>query len=95
MSRRRSWFEENFGPPISDVRNKLIEEAWFGRHPGEARSGRSVEPEEEWDPVLAAKLFPDKINDKLFLHVLELDDLRSTRQPEPDRSRDLDIDIDR
>jgi len=29
----RDWFAEAFGGAVSDIRQKLIDEAWFGRHP--------------------------------------------------------------
>lgn len=34
----RDWFTQAFGGAVSDVRAKLIDEAWFGRHSAERTS---------------------------------------------------------
>lgn len=39
----RDWFAEAFGSAVSDIRQKLIDEAWFGRRPvspADSREGR-------------------------------------------------------
>lgn len=76
------------GAAIADVRMRLLE-GWFGR--GFERGSPSDGP--GWDPVLDAKSFPDKIDDKAMLQGLEADHALSiesgwTFPEEPARDRD-------
>lgn len=34
----RDWFADAFGGAVADIRQKLIDEAWFGRHPASPTS---------------------------------------------------------
>ncbi len=37
----RDWFADAFGGAVSDIRQKLIDEAWFGRRPAAPASSHS------------------------------------------------------
>lgn len=39
--RSGSWFADAFGAAVSDIRKKLIDEAFWGRHPAERASSPS------------------------------------------------------
>jgi len=48
-----NWFISAFGGAVADVRQKLIDEAWFGRHPvppGRDRQTPTQERDEEPRP---------------------------------------------
>lgn len=73
------WFGQAFGSAVEDIRNKLIEEGWFGR--------KTVEPGQHdglgWecgDRVLYEKLYPDKGREAAFL-----DWVNATYGPEPEQ----------
>jgi hypothetical protein len=95
MSSTRDWFADAFGGSVADIRQKLIDEAWFGRtttpRPSQGRDHGEMSPLAEhfgWDRVLDEKTFPDRAAEKAHLQSLEAEHERSQRSPSPDHDID-------
>ncbi len=93
---RYDWFADAFGASATDIRQKLVEEAWFGRtvtprprggHGRDAEDGPMAE-RLGWDRVLHEKLYPDRNADKAFLQSLEAEHVASSDSHQHERGID-------
>lgn len=84
----KDWFREAFATSVADVRQRLVEEAWFGRtvtpRQPHGRDGHSLSEQFGWDRVLQEKTFPDRAAESAHLQSLEAGALRKQRPAAPD-----------
>lgn len=55
----RDWFADAFGGAVADIRQKLIDEGWFGRHPVPTQRGAPGGQEDARTPERGASEGPD------------------------------------
>lgn len=68
---QRDWFTEAFGRAITDIREKVVEEPWFGRKL--ARPGEHVPARDDERFATAAKEHPEERDHAHDSHELDID----------------------